>query len=410
MPVQAARAEVEDVRDDSPQDWCASNSEPDRAVTVAFPFVGSVIGGSHISALRLIQNLDAKLFRPLVMLHQGDGPVADLFRAEGLEFTVLSAAPPLTPRGMPELADLFRLPGRLRQMAAFLSVHHVGIVHTNEGSMHANWSLPAALCGVPHIWHHRSNPGALGLKLIAPLLARRVITVSHYATPSPGLFSARKKARVIYSPFDQAICETDRGASRARILEELRLPLDTAVVSYLGHFADRKRPDMFIRTLSEFHRQNPRTPIIGLLFGHEEKVGQIAWLERIIAECGAGDIIRFMGFRRPVETWLAGSDVLLVPAVEEPFGRTLVEAMLIGTPVVAAASGGNVEAIDHGRTGMLAAPDQPDKLATALARVLLDSDFARWMADGAKREALLKFDTETHVRGVETVYREVLER
>lgn len=412
MPVQAACADVEDGPSGSPRDWRSKGGAAgdNRAVTVAFPFAGGVIGGSHISALRLIQNLDPRLFRPLVMLHQSDGAVADLFRAEGLEFIACPARPPLSPQGIPGLADLVRLPARFRQMAAFLAAHEVGIVHTNEGAMHANWTLAAAFCGIPHIWHHRSNPGAAGLKLMAPFLASRVITVSRYATPSPGPFSARKKARVIYSPFDHAICQTDRRESRARVLNELGLPLDTAIVSYLGHFAERKRPDMFIRTLSEFRRQNPGRPVIGLLFGHEEKVGQIAWLERMIAECGAGDLIRFMGFRRPVESWLAGSDVLLVPAVEEPFGRTLIEAMLIGTPVVAAASGGNIEAIDHGRTGMLAPPDQPAELASALAMVLRDPDVAREMADRARSEALRKFDTETHVRGVEAVYQEVLGR
>jgi len=169
------------------------------------------------------------------------------------------------------------------------------------------------------------------------------------------------------------------------VVKELGLPPQTAIVSYLGHFAERKRPDMFVRTLAEFRRQNPGKPIIGLIFGHEEKPGQMARLQQVIDACDAGDIIRLMGFRRPVETWLAGSDVLLVPAIAEPFGRTLIEAMLIGTPVVAAASGGNLEAIDQGRTGILATPDQPSELAAALASMLLDPDLARRLAGCARR-------------------------
>lgn len=409
MPVQTVRATAE-VRDGSSQasqacDWAVPQTR--RRIIVAFPFEGSVIGGSHISAMRLIQNLDPNFFRPLVMLHRGDGAVAGLFRAEGLEVTALPFDLPLRRQG-PGIADLFRLPGRFREMAAFLSARNVGIVHTNEGAMHANWTVPAALSGARHIWHHRSDPDALGLKVLAPLLASRVITVSHFAAPASGLFSARKKATVIYSPFDQSISETDRPTARAHVLKELGIGPQTAVVSYLGHFAERKRPDMFVRTLAEFRRQNPSTPVIGLIFGHEEKPGQMAWLQQVIAECSAGDIIRIMGFRRPVETWLAGSDVLLVPAVAEPFGRTLIEAMLIGTPVVAAASGGNIEAIEHGRTGILAAPDQPSELAAALASLLLDPELAGRIAQRARREALLKFDTDTHVRGVEAVYREVL--
>jgi glycosyltransferase involved in cell wall biosynthesis len=411
MPVQTVRAA--DVRNGSPIPSRASGAGApvlSRAVTVAFPFQGGVIGGSHISALRLIQNLDRNHFRPLVMLHEGEGPVAELFRAEGLDFTTLPAGPPLRARIRPGIADLLRLPGRLQQMAAFLSARQVAIVHTNEGAMHTNWTLPAALCRIPHIWHHRSNPDALGLRTIAPLLASRVIAVSRFATPSPGPFSARNKTRVIYSPFDQSISQMDRSESRACIVAELDLHPQTAIVSYLGHFAERKRPDMFVRTLAAFRSQYPGRPVAGLILGHEEMPGQMAWLQRIVEECRAGDIIHFMGFRRPVETWIAGSDVLLVPAVDEPFGRTLIEAMLIGTPVVAAASGGNVEAIDHERTGVLAAPDQPGALADALASLIFDPALAARIADTAQREALNKFDTETHVRGVEAVYREVLAR
>lgn len=409
MPVQTVRATAE-VRDGSLEAPGASHRAVPQTrsrITVAFPFEGGVIGGSHISAMRLIQNLDPNSFRPLVLLHRADGAVAGLFRAEGLEVTALPFDLPLRPQGS-TIADLFRLPGRYRKMAAFLSARNVGIVHTNEGAMHANWTVPAALSGARHIWHHRSDPGALSLKLLAPLLASRVITVSHFAAPAPGLFSARRKVTVIHSPFDQSISEIDRHAARAHVLQELGIAPQTAVVSYLGHFAARKRPDMFVRTLAEFRRQNPGRPVIGLILGHEEKPGQMAWLQQVITECGASDIIRIMGFRRPVETWLAGSDVLLVPAVAEPFGRTLIEAMLIGTPVVAAASGGNIEAIEHGRTGILATPDQPSELAYALASVLLDPELARQIAQCARREALFKFDTDTHVRGVEAVYREVL--
>lgn len=293
-------------------------------------------------------------------------------------------------------------------MVSFLAERRVRIVHTNEGAMHASWALPAVLAGARHVWHHRANPTARGLNMLAPLFADRVIAVSHYAAPAPGLFSARERTSIIYSPFDPSVSGLDRCAARSEVLRALGLSPRTAIVSYIGHFAERKRPWMFVQALAEFHRQHPAKPVMGLIFGHEEAPGQTARLEQAIRGENAGGIIRIMGFRRPIEHWIAGSDVLLVPAVEEPFGRTLVEAMLIGTPIVAAASGGNIEAIEHGRTGMLATPDDAGALASALADVLLNPDLARWLGARARNAALLKFDTERHVRSVEAVYGEVL--
>jgi hypothetical protein len=42
-----------------------------------------------------------------------------------------------------------------------------------------------------------------------------------------------------------------------------------------------------------------------------------------------------MGSRMPIEPWLSGCDLLIAPAIDEPFGRTLVEAAMVGTPVIA---------------------------------------------------------------------------
>src|SRR3546814_9556362 len=91
-------------------------------------------------------------------------------------------------------------------------------------------------------------------------------------------------------------------------------------------------------------------PVTGLLFGGTLQPGlDKAVLERA-ARLGIADRIRLMGFRHPSAPWMAACDALLVTAVEEPFGRTLIEAMLLRTRVVAANSGGNPEAIRHGRS------------------------------------------------------------
>src|SRR3546814_10487027 len=53
------------------------NREP---ATICFPFTGDAIGGSHISVLGLIRNLDRSRYRPLILPQRPDGAVAALFR------------------------------------------------------------------------------------------------------------------------------------------------------------------------------------------------------------------------------------------------------------------------------------------------------------------------------------------
>ena len=101
---------------------------------------------------------------------------------------------------------------------------------------------------------------------------------------------------------------------------------------------------------------------------------------------------------------MAACDVLLVPAVEEPFGRTLIEAMLLGTVVVAAASGGNLEAIRDGVTGHLVAVDDAGAFAERTLGLLADPARLDAMADAARRDALDRFGLRRHAAAIMSVY------
>src|SRR3546814_16010072 len=89
------------------------------------------------------------------------------------------------------------------------------------------------------------------------------------------------------------------------------------------------------------------------------------------AELGVAGHVRMRGFGHPAVPWMAACDALLVTAVDEPFGRTLIEAMLLETPVIAANSGGNPEAIEDGENGLIVPPDDPESFADA-ALALID--------------------------------------
>jgi glycosyltransferase involved in cell wall biosynthesis len=117
-----------------------------------------------------------------------------------------------------------------------------------------------------------------------------------------------------------------------------------------------------------------------------------------------------MGFRYPPETWMAACDVLLVTAVDEPFGRTLIEAMLVGTPVIAAASGGNPEAIEDGRTGCLVPADDIAGFAARAHELLTDR--GRWAAISrtAREDAVRRFGLACHAQAIMAIYDRMLSR
>lgn len=389
----------------------ASSWEMDLPV-ICFPFSGGIAGGSHVSACKLIQSLDRRAFRPLVLLHHDGGEVAELLRAEDIPYEMapsphLFGRPPGLMLGG-GASGLFKSIGAQRTLARYLRSRRIGIVHTNEGPMHSTWALPAFLSGVKLLWHHRSSPEAKGLRYLAPQFADHVVSVSSFALSEADGLRARGKTSVVYSPFDTQEVSVDRKAARRELIVELGVPAETRTIGYFGNLVDRKRPLLFVDVIAEISRMAPDVPVMGLIFGATIDEGLDLKVKARAEERGVADRLRLMGFRYPAVNWLAASDIHAVTAVGEPFGRSLIEAMLLGTPVVAAASGGNIEAIRHEETGCLAAADDASALAEAIVDLLRHPDKMARIAEAARADALQRFGRERHAEEISAIYRKLL--
>lgn len=172
----------------------------------------------------------------------------------------------------------------------------------------------------------------------------------------------------------------------------------------------RKRPVEFVevaRRLRERFGDRIVFPMYGETGGTRESSLREAVAERI-ERYGLTTQCMLMGPEFPIEPQMMGLDVLVVPAVEESFGRTLVEAMLCGTPVVAADDGGHREIIRHGETGFLVRPDDPDAFADTVTDLLENPGLASAIATAAREEALQRYSVEAHVERVQAVYDAVL--
>ncbi|MGH0258136.1 glycosyltransferase family 4 protein [Sinorhizobium meliloti] len=379
----------------------------DQAV-VCFPFIGDLVGGSHMSSLGLIQNLPRSRFVPLVVLHQTDGPVADLFRREGIDFVaapVLNRLERAAPRNGAAVVNVMRT---LPALVPFLRANNASIVHTNDGRTHLIWGLAARVAGSKHLWHHRGDATSFGLRRVAPWLPNRLVAVSKFASPRPGLFSAAGKCSVVHSPFDVMKMDGfERVEARENVLAAIGCSPDTKLLGYVGTLVDRKRPILFVEAVAALKRLSPETKVAGLFFGNALNGLDDAARSRAEA-LGIADCIHFMGFRYPGEPWIAGLDALLVTAVNEPLGRTLVEAMLLATPVIAADSGGNPEVVENGKTGMLVRADDPDEFANACLVLFSNAALREHIVETARKEVRARFSFERHVQAITSVYEELM--
>jgi D-inositol-3-phosphate glycosyltransferase len=107
-------------------------------------------------------------------------------------------------------------------------------------------------------------------------------------------------------------------------------------------------------------------------------------------EHGVADRVRLLGRvgRADAPALLRSADVVCCTPWYEPFGIVPLEAMACGVPVVASAVGGLIDTVVDGVTGVHVPPRDPERLGSALRRVLADDAWRAQLAEtGARRAA-----------------------
>ncbi|WP_298373326.1 glycosyltransferase family 4 protein [Azospirillum sp.] len=178
----------------------------------------------------------------------------------------------------------------------------------------------------------------------------------------------------------------------------LGLDRDSPVILYASRLEGRKHADDL---LAAYRRlvESGQTHRPYLLFVGEGELR--LWLETEIARLGL-DRVRLLGFRGQQElpALFALADVFVLPAVHEPWGMVINEAMNAGTTVVACDQVGcTADLIEDGVTGCLVAARDVDGLAATLLRLLADPE-ARRRIGAAGRDRISRFSYAEDVRGL----------
>ncbi len=373
---------------------------------VCFPYAASEIGGSHLSSLILIQNLRSRGYEPVVVLHEM-GPFADLLDESGVGYEFLPFGPDYVPNG--------RLPGCLKDMyrafrpvSDYIARNRIRLVHTQDVLSLYLWSVPTWRRGTPLLVHWRSNYRGTPPLWLSLALARKMICVSHYCKEQlPGL--ARRRAEVVTNPFSFSDAPPPRESMRSKLLRELGRGEETIIAGMFANFAPRKRQDLFVDIIHHARAMAPDLELVGLIFGKPRS----PMTERVqdrIEGLGLSNDVRLMGFRLPGEQWMAGCDIAVAPAINEPYGRSTVEPMLVGTPIIAARSGGSSEIIDHGVSGLLVEPDNSHAFAEELIALARNPERRRRLQAQALAKAQQRYSIERHADRIAEIYREILLR
>jgi glycosyltransferase involved in cell wall biosynthesis len=117
-------------------------------------------------------------------------------------------------------------------------------------------------------------------------------------------------------------------------------------------------------------------------------------LEAKVASLGLASRVRFLGLRHDMPSVLLQADAFVLPSLYEGLPLAVLEAMAARLPVVATRVGGNSEAVEDGKTGLLVPPADAPALAEAMARLLGDRAAARAMGEAGRLRVEARYDIE----------------
>ncbi|MEW6428721.1 MAG: glycosyltransferase family 4 protein [Thermodesulfobacteriota bacterium] len=370
-------------------------SPPPAADLLFTSAYGEMLGGGQHSLLLLLHHLDRNRFRPHLAVPTG-GELLNRAGAAGVH-PFLFATPPIRRLHLPAV---FAIARRLRAL-------RIRLVHADSPRQALYFGLAAKLCRLPLVWHVRvGDPDRCWVDRTLHLLADRIIAVNGDIGERFRRMGRPEKVRVVHNGAEigHPPAAVERQAARAR----LAIPATTLVVGTVGRLHPLKGQDRLITAcagLPAAGREDFRLVIVGA--GDD---GDFERLKLIAGEAGIAERVVFTGRRDDVAALLPAFDIFALPTLfREGFSRVIAEAMAAGLPVVATRLGGNREAVDHGRTGLLLDPDRLDEeLGRVLTRLAGDAQLRARLGITARRHAESHFDIGRQVERIQEIYEELL--
>lgn len=237
--------------------------------------------------------------------------------------------------------------------------------------------------------------------------ADAVITVSDFVKQT--LVDAGHDGRKIYPVLNgidvDRWSEQRRTCSPGDVRRELGIPMEAATVITVCRLFPSKGPGDLIRALSELVEEAPEARLV--IVGAEMQSGYRAELERLSESLGIGARVIFTGWRSDVPRLMSAADIFAMPSIGEPLGLVYLEAMAMGLPVVALASGGVPEVVDPGVTGLLSEVGDLEGLAANLRALLRSRELRDSMGSRGRERVQQHFNSGRMARDLEVAYERI---
>lgn len=339
-----------------------------------------------------------------------DGPLAGRLRDAGADVRVRALPDELagvTADGGGLRRGVAGFPRVVRDVVRVMREVSPEVVYTNSAKAHVLVVPLARALQLPTVLHahvraDRDSFNAVNLRLVncASVMATHVIANSE-ATRETLPRRARDRSTVVYCPTQMREVSPAQGQTG-------RLS-----IACVGRIAEWKGQRLAVEALVEIlAARGPDAADLHLYGGvafDKDRPYERELLE-LVTRHGLRSRVHLHGHVEDVHNTMREHDVIAHTSTKpEPFGQVVVEAMAAGVPVVAADTGGPVEIIEDGRTGLLYRTGDAAALRSALDRLLDEPGLGPRLATNAL-DAVRRFSYDAIVPQWEQVLRSVAAR
>jgi glycosyltransferase involved in cell wall biosynthesis len=299
-------------------------------------------------------------------------------------------------------------------LVAFVKRNSIDIVHAHNGRSALIARLAKFLCPTLKVvfTQHFIAPSSSSRSGVSKLVSNAVHSfiaagIDHIICISAAVKDAidlRSDAyttcskSVIWNGIETSHLNVPSDEELQKLRDELHVPPYAKVVLSASRLEPEKSVDIILKAFAIICREKANVILVIAGSGSE-----LINLRSLVTQLDITSKVRFVGFRSDVSSLMYMADVFVIASAEEPFGLSILESMSLGTPVVAANSGGPREIIDDCLTGYLFVPRDVYDLQAAINHCL-NLESAIDLTDRAKLVVTNKFSAVRMASEMLTVY------
>ena len=395
---------------------------PGAPIRVARVVTRLNIGGPSIQAVELSSRLSARGCETLLIhgrVGADEGDMSYLLeRAVPRPRTTQLAA---LQRPLAPLADARALWQVYRQLRAF-KPH---IVHTHMAKAGAVGRLAAvaynrvagrrASARIVHTYHGHVLEGYFGAaktqlfitaeRRLAGITDRIVAISPRIRDELVGQYEIGRaeQYRVVPLGFDLGALAAIDDPARTRARAALEIPAGATVVATVGRLTGIKDQWLFLEVAKRVGLTHPAA--VFLVAGDGELRAE---LEGAAASFGLAGRVRFLGWRRDLDTVYGATDIFLLTSRNEGTPVALVESLAAGCAGISTDVGGVADVLPSADVGLLAPPGDVEGLVDHVSRLAADPRRRRAMGDAGRALVMARYGIERLVADIDRLYRDLL--